>query len=125
MVHEDMTDDERALLEHRWAVRVNLPTDVMHAAQLARRALEVAAYARLELPGQDAVVQAVETLEGWAVAIDQRVKAERTRRVLSGMDDAQFQRELERVGLQQSHDAAEPEQSEASAVHDHEQGDPV
>jgi len=118
-----MTDDERALLEHRWAVRVNLPTDVMHAAQLARRVLEVAAYARLELPGQDAVVQAVETLEGWAVAIDQRVKADRAQRVLSGMDEARFQRELERVGLQQPHDAAEPEQSEASADHEHEQGD--
>jgi len=94
--HDPMTEDERVLLAHRWAVRVNLPTDVMHAAQLARRALEVAAYARLELPGQEAAAAAVETLEGWAIAVDQRVKADRARRVLSGMDDARFRRELER-----------------------------
>jgi hypothetical protein len=50
-----MSDAERVLLEHRWAVRVNLPSDVMHAARTARRALDVAAYARLELPGQEAV----------------------------------------------------------------------
>ena len=119
-----MTDDERALLEHRWAVRVNLPTDVMHAAQIARRALEVAAYARLGLPGQDAVVQAVETLEGWAVAIDQRVKADRAQRVLSGIDDAHFQQELERTGLQQPNDADEPEQEQAPAVNDQPEEEP-
>lgn len=87
-----MTDDERVLLEHRWAVRVNPPTDAAHAACTARWALDHAAYARLELPGQEAVAQAVETLEGWAVAVDQRVKADRARRVLSSMDDARFSR---------------------------------
>jgi len=91
-----MTEAQRALAAHRWAVRVNLPTDARHAAQTARWALDQAAYARLELPGQDAVAGAVEVLEGWAVAVHERVKAERAQRVLSGMDEGRFQRELER-----------------------------
>jgi hypothetical protein len=28
---DPMTDDERALLEHRWAVRVSLPSQASHA----------------------------------------------------------------------------------------------
>jgi hypothetical protein len=39
------------------------------------------------------------------------------------MDDAAFQQELERAGLQQPHDADEPEQEEAPDDHEHEQGD--
>jgi hypothetical protein len=78
----------------------------------------VAAYARLEVPGQAAVAGAVETLEGWAVAVHERVKADRARRVLSGMDDARFQRELERAALRRLHDAPGREQGQVPAVDD-------
>jgi hypothetical protein len=95
VTEQPMTDDERTLLAHRWAARVNLPSDARHAARTARWALDHASYARLEAP--EAVARAVEALEGWAVAVDQRVKADRARRVLSGMDDARFQRQLEQA----------------------------
>lgn len=93
-----MTEDERVLLEHRWAVRVNLPTDANHVAASARRLLDVAAYARLEVPGE--FTRAVELLERLAAAISRQVEQERAQRVLSGMEDAHIQRELER-GQQQ------------------------
>jgi hypothetical protein len=99
VTEQPITDAQRALLEHRWAVRVNLPSDVMHAARTARRAVDVAAYARLDAP--EVVTRAVEVLEGWAIAVDQRVKTERAQRVLFGMDDAGFQRQLERGGEQE------------------------
>jgi len=62
MTDQPMIEAERALIAHPWAVRVNLPTDLKHAAQLARRALDVAAYARLDAP--QAVARAVEVLGG-------------------------------------------------------------
>jgi hypothetical protein len=89
-----MTDDERALLEHRWAVRVNLPTDARHAATIALRLLDVVRYAGLAVPAE--VKRAAVKLEEFAAAVSRQVEQERAQRVLSGMDDARFQRELER-----------------------------
>jgi hypothetical protein len=89
-----MTDDERALAAHRWAVRVNLPTDVGHAAQLARRAVGVARYASLQVPAD--VDEAVELLEWWAAQVAGQVDTERAELVRSGLDAASFQRQLER-----------------------------
>jgi hypothetical protein len=94
MTDQPMIEAERALIAHPWAVRVNLPTDLKHAAQLARRALDVAAYARLDAP--QAVARAVEVLEGWAVAVDQRVKVEGGELARSDLDAASYQRRLER-----------------------------
>jgi hypothetical protein len=89
-----MTDDQRALLVHRWAVRVNLPTDLAHAAMLARRAVGVARYGSLPVPAE--VEQAVEVLERWAVEVAGLIDAERTELARSGLDAASFQRQLER-----------------------------
>jgi hypothetical protein len=72
---DPMTDDERALLEHRWAVRVGLPGQASHAAQVARRLVDAAADAHLDAPA--VVVRAAEALEGYAVAVHERVQAER------------------------------------------------
>ncbi len=47
---DPMTDEERALLEHRWAVRVDLPGQASHAAQVARRLVDAAAAAHLDAP---------------------------------------------------------------------------
>ena len=47
---DPMTDEERALLEHRWAVRVDLPGQASHAAQVARRLVDAAADAHLDAP---------------------------------------------------------------------------
>jgi len=94
MAHEDLTADQRVLLEHRWAVRVNLPTDAAHAARTARWVSQQAAYAGLAVPAD--VVEAVELLEWYAGEVSRQVEQERAQRVLSGMDDARFQRELER-----------------------------
>lgn len=112
--HDPITEDQRALLEHRWAVRVNLPTDARHAATLALRLLDVVRYAGLAVPAE--VKRAAVKLEEFAGEVERQVAADRARRVLSGMDDATFQRELERGGLQQPHDAADPEQEQAPAV---------
>jgi hypothetical protein len=89
-----MTDDERALLEHRWAVRVNLPAHARHAGESARYLVDRARYAGLPVPAD--VVEAAELLEWFAGEVERQVAADRARRVLSGMDDARFQRELER-----------------------------
>ena len=88
---DPMSDEERALLEHRWAVRVDLPGQASHAAQVARRLVDAAADAHLDAPA--VVVRAVEALEGYAVAVHERVAAELQRR---GVDAATFQRDLER-----------------------------
>jgi hypothetical protein len=90
---DPMTDDERALLEHRWAVRVDLPGQASHAAQVARR-LVAAADAHLDAPA--VVVRAVEALEGYAVAVHERVQAERAELQRRGVDTATFQQDLER-----------------------------
>jgi hypothetical protein len=89
-----MSDDERVLLEHRWAVRVNLPTDANHAAQVARRLVDVAAYAGVEVPAEFG--RAVELLERFAQAVSRQVEAERAELERSDLDSAHFQRELER-----------------------------
>jgi len=123
MAHEDLTADQRVLAEHRWAVRLNLPTDAAHAARTARWVSQQAAYAGVPVPAD--VVEAVELLEWFAGEVSRQVEHERAQRVLSGMDDARFQRELERAALRRLHDAAGPDQRQAPADHDHEQGDPA
>jgi hypothetical protein len=72
---DPMPDEERALLEHRWAVLVDLPGQASHAAQVARRLVDDAAPAHLDAPA--VVVRAVEALEGYAVAVHERVAASR------------------------------------------------
>src|SRR5206468_1393611 len=89
---DPMTDEERALLEHRWAVRVNLPGQASHAAQVARRLVDAAADAHLDAPA--VVVRAVEALEGYAVAVHERVTAERAELQRRGVDTATFQQDL-------------------------------
>jgi hypothetical protein len=91
---DPMTDEERARLEHRWAVRVSLPSQASHAAQLARRLVDDAADAHLEAPA--VVVRAVAALEGYAVAVHERVQAERAELQRRGGDPATFQQDLER-----------------------------
>jgi hypothetical protein len=91
---DPMTDEERALLEHRWAVRVSLPGQASHAAQVARRLVDAAADAHLDAPA--VVVRAVEALAGYAVAVHERVTAERADLERRGVDAATFQQDLER-----------------------------
>jgi hypothetical protein len=91
---DPMTDDERVLAEHRWAVRVNLPTDLAHVAALARRAVAQARYASLQIPADvDAVV---DLLEWWATQVAGQADTERGELARSGLDAAAFQRHLER-----------------------------
>jgi hypothetical protein len=88
------TDDQRVLAEHRWAVRVNLPTDLGHVAALARRAVAAARYASLQVPVDvDAVV---DLLEWWATQVAGLIDTERTALARSGMDAASYQLKLER-----------------------------
>jgi len=94
MADPTMTEDERALLEHRWAVQANLPTDANHAAQVARRLIDVAAYAGVEVP--DEFGRAVEVLERFALAVSRQVGADRAELERRGVDAATYQRELER-----------------------------
>jgi hypothetical protein len=94
---DPMTDDERALLEHRWAVRISLPGQASHAAQVAQRLVDAAADAHLDAPA--VVVRAVEALEGYAVAVHERVQAERAELERRGVDTATFQQDLERGTL--------------------------
>jgi hypothetical protein len=89
-----MPAEERALLEHRWAVRVSLPGQASHAAQVARRLVDDDAAARLDAPA--VVVRAVEALEGYAVAVHERVAAEQAELQRRGVDTATFQQDLER-----------------------------
>jgi hypothetical protein len=93
MTDQPMSDDERALAEHRWAVRVNLPTDLAHVAALARRAVASARYASLTIPADvDAVV---DLLEWWATQVAGQVDSERAELARSGLDAAEHQRHLE------------------------------
>jgi hypothetical protein len=110
MAHEDLTADQRVLAEHRWAVRCNLPDDAAHAARTARWTVDNATYARVPVPAD--VVEAVELLEWFAGEVARQVEQERAQRVLSGMDEARFQRELERAALRRLHDAAGPDQGQ-------------
>jgi hypothetical protein len=103
---DPMSDEERALLEHRWAVRVSLPGQASHAAQVARRLVDAAADARLDAPA--VVVRAVEALEGYAVAVHERVQAERAELQRRGVDPATFQQDLERGTLSSPPEQAGP-----------------
>jgi hypothetical protein len=60
---QPMTDDERTLLEHCWAVRVNLPADVAYAARTARWLVDHASYAWLPAASVERLEQAAELLE--------------------------------------------------------------
>jgi hypothetical protein len=103
-MRDPMPDEERALLEHRWAVRVDLPGQASHAAQVARRLVDAAADAHLDAPA--VVVRAVEALEGYAIAVHERVMAERAELKRRGVDAAAFQRDLERGTLSPPPDQA-------------------
>ena len=74
--------------------RVSLPGQASHAAQVARRLVDAAADAHLDAPAL--VVRAVEALEGYAVAVHERMAAERAELERRGVDTATFQRDLER-----------------------------
>jgi hypothetical protein len=69
---DPMTGDERALLEHRWAVRVSLPGHASHAAQVARRLVDAAADAPWTHP-----LSSCGLLRRW------RVRARRPRAVMA------------------------------------------
>jgi hypothetical protein len=101
---DPLSDDERALLEHRWAVRVDLPSQASHAAQAARRLVAAAADAHLDAPA--VVVRAVEALEGYAVAVHERVQAERAELERRSVDTATLQQDLERGTLSPPPDRA-------------------
>ena len=103
---DPMTDDERVLLEHRWAVRVNLPTDANHVARLACRLVDVAAYACVEMPGEFS--RAVELLERLASAVSRQVEAERAELERRGGDSAIFQRQLEQAGRESRPESGPP-----------------
>jgi hypothetical protein len=92
---QPMTDDQRVLLAHRWAVRVNLPTDAGHVAALARRLVGVARYAAMPTKVVEGCERAATHAE--AVAAAGRVDAERAELARSGLDTASFQREVERA----------------------------
>jgi hypothetical protein len=97
VTEQPITYDERVLLEHCWAVRVNFPTDIAQVAQLTRRAVGVARCGSLAVPSE--VEAAVEVLERWAVQIAGYLSSEQTERASSGLDAALFERQLERAAL--------------------------
>jgi hypothetical protein len=92
-----MTYDERILLEHRWAVRANLPTDAGHVAALARRLVGVARYASMPTETVERCERAAEQTEAAAATIAGHVGAERDELARSGLDTASFQKEVERT----------------------------
>ncbi len=91
-----MTDAERAPLEHRWAVRVNLPGDANHAARTASWLAVRAAYARMPAPLVERLEQAAELLEAAAFSITGRIQAEGEERERLDLTAAAYQRRLER-----------------------------
>jgi len=93
MTTEPLSEDLQVLCKHHWAVRVNLPTNVTHVATLALRLLDSAAYARLAVPSE--VRHAAMTLQGFAVAVERLVEADRAEQHRSGLDEAHFMRQLE------------------------------
>jgi hypothetical protein len=96
MAHEDLTEAQRVLLEHRWAVRVNLPGDAQHAARTARWLAGQAGYARLPGALVERIGQAAELLEAAAFSIAGRVQAEGEERERLDLTTAAYQRRLER-----------------------------
>ncbi len=96
MTHEDMTADQRVLLEHRAAVRVNLPGDANHAARTARWLAGQAAYARMPGALVERLEQAAELLEAAAFSIAGRIQAEGEERERLDLTAAAYQRRLER-----------------------------
>jgi hypothetical protein len=90
----ELSEARRLLDAHRWAVRANLPTHARHAGTTARHAVEMAAYANFPVP--ERVLRATEVLEGFAAAVERRVTAERGEQERRGLDDADWQRALER-----------------------------
>jgi hypothetical protein len=91
-----MTDAERALLEHRSVVRVNLPSDANHAARTARWLAGQAGYARMPGALVERLEQAAEILEAEAFSIAGRVQAEGEERERLDLTTAAYQRRLER-----------------------------
>jgi len=96
MAHQDMTEAQRVLAEHRWAVRVNLPNDAAHAAQTARWLADQASYARMPAALVERIGQAAELLEAAASAIAGRLTAEQQERERLDLTAAAYQRRLER-----------------------------
>jgi len=94
---DDMTEDERALLEHRAAIRSNVAGVAGHVARSARWLAQRVDYARLPQPTVERVAQCAEVLEAIATAIAGRIDAERAERDRLGMDRASYQRRLERA----------------------------
>jgi hypothetical protein len=93
---------ERDLLEHRSAVRANLPADAGHVARTARWLAQQASYARLPGPTVERIGQAAEILEAIAEAVAGRIAAEREECGMLGMDRATHQRRLERAALSET-----------------------
>jgi hypothetical protein len=96
MAHEDLTEARRALLEHRAAVRSNLPSDANHAARTARWLAGQASYARMPAPLVERLEQAAELLEAAAFSITGRVQAEGEERERLDLTAAAYQHRLER-----------------------------
>ena len=105
MSEQPMSPDERVLLEHRWAVRVNLPGDAAHAARTARWVSQQAAYAGVARPVE--VVQAIEVLEKFALVVGHQVEVDRAELERRGIDPASFQRELEQAARLREEDDRE------------------
>jgi hypothetical protein len=91
----DMTDAERVLLEHRAAVRVNLPDHARHAAETIRNALSTATYASMSPPPE--VLAAALAVERWARDVRDQVQRDRHIRQRTGASEAAYQRAIERA----------------------------
>jgi hypothetical protein len=91
----EMTEAERVLLEHRAAVRVNLPTHARHAAQTVRHALNTASYASLPPPPE--VLTAAETVARWANEVCAQVEHDLYIRQRTGASAAAYQQAIERA----------------------------
>jgi hypothetical protein len=89
-----MNATERMLLEHRAAVRVNLPGQLAHAAQTVAASIGAAVYASVAVPAE--VRRAAETLTGWASRTAALVDREEAERERAGADRATWQRQIER-----------------------------
>jgi hypothetical protein len=94
MRHSDtMTDNERVLLLHRWAIRVNLRADAARAAEASRHLVASAREAALPVPAE--VEQAADTLAWCARFIAGQLEREQVERDRLGLDVAAYQRRLE------------------------------
>jgi hypothetical protein len=101
-----MTEAERVLLEHRAAVRVNLPDHARHAAETVRNALNTASYASLPPPPD--VLTAAETVERWANDVNAQVERDRSIRQRTGASEAAYQRAIERAQVRVDRAATDP-----------------